>query len=138
MLIVILFSARNSSTKYGEQTQWQQPHPCSDCLLNCSNPTQTKFQQLATSQTVILLYSRTRSYTQSTISLVLLVNGHTEHSASIDVTTLLNLENHLKLRFFPLSALQKLLLTLISFHSIFIQIKENLMQSYWSFKSVIF
>jgi len=102
---------------------WQQPHPCSDCFLNCSNLTQSH-DTLATSQTAILLFFRKRSFTQSTISFVLLVNGHTESSAPTDVTALLNLENHSKLGFLPVSALQKLS-TLVSFQSIFIQIKAK-------------
>jgi len=64
---------------------------------------------LAATQTVMSLFLRTSSFTQSTFSSALLVNGCPGHLAiSTEVTLFLNLEHHSKHVFFPLSALQKL------------------------------
>ena len=81
-----------------------------------------------TSRKVILLFLSTSPFTQSTFSSVLFFYGHPEHFASsIEVTGqwFLAWNPTLKLVFFTLSALQKLLSTAESLYSIFLHLKRK-------------
>ena len=87
-------------------------------------------------QILIILFLRTKSFTWSMFSPVLLVDWHPECSASsTGVTLVLNTENTQKLVFSPRSALQNYYQHFKSLHSIFTSIKQNVMVSCCFYKS---
>jgi hypothetical protein len=87
-------------------------------------------------QVVILLFLGKHSFTQSTFSSVLLVNGHGEWPASTEVTLLLNLKNYSRACVSPIVCSQNTSFSAMKVPiRFFPSLKQTLMQKHYSFKS---